>query len=320
MKKGRLAHAYLFYGTKGLGKQTAAEIFAKALNCTGADFDACDGCSSCLKIDHGNHSDIIMLKPEGQFIRIHEIREIQEQMRFKPFEGGKRVFIVEDAEKMNIPAANALLKTLEEPSPANILILLSSRPHQLPMTILSRCQKLRFNPLSRKEIAGYLAAKMNLDEATAKLLATTAGGSIGKALEMYEESYLSTRDDILKRVVQFYGEDPLNLLWVVDALGKDRDDILQRLDILKTWHRDVLIYRETGDAERLFHSDQLETVKFWSRSLSVSEILDNISVIGRASNAIDRNANKQLTLETLLFKLTRPHGSVDESGAAFNGS
>jgi len=99
-----------------------------------------------LKIEKSNHPDVMVLKAAGQFIRIQEIREIQNQMRFRPFEGRKRVFILIDAETMNIAAANALLKTLEEPSPSNILILLSSRPHQLPATIVSRCQKVRFRP------------------------------------------------------------------------------------------------------------------------------------------------------------------------------
>ncbi len=169
ISRDRIAHAYLFYGAEGVGKRTVAEVFAKALNCTrGRDsLDACDVCSSCLKIDHGNHSDVITIRAQGQFIKIQEIRELQEQMKFSPFEGGKRIFIIGDADRMNIASANAILKTLEEPSASNILILITSRPHQLPATVLSRCQQLRFNPLRRETIASFLEEKLSLDSKSA---------------------------------------------------------------------------------------------------------------------------------------------------------
>src|SRR5271157_2129025 len=165
MQRDRIPHAYLFYGAEGIGKRTVAEVFAKVLNCaTGRDsLDACDVCPSCIKIDHGNHPDVITIKAQGQSIKIQEVRELQEQMKFSPFEGGKRIFIIIDADKMNIASANAILKTLEEPSAANILVLLTSRPHQLPATVLSRCQHLRFSPLRRETVASFLEEKSSLD-------------------------------------------------------------------------------------------------------------------------------------------------------------
>ena len=156
MARNRMPHAYLFCGMEGVGKKTTALVVAKAMNCQKGRFDACDTCPSCLKIDHRNHPDVIRIEPEGQFIRIQEIRDLQDQMKFRPFEGGKRVIILVDADKMNSIAANALLKTLEEPTRNNFLILISSRPYQLPMTILSRCQQLRFNPLNRETVFQYL--------------------------------------------------------------------------------------------------------------------------------------------------------------------
>ena len=306
MEKGRLSHAYLFSGIEGVGKRTVAGIFAKALNCADGQFDACDCCPACLKIERTNHSDVMLLKPEGQFIRIQDIREIQNQMRFRPFEGRARVFIIIDAERMNIAAANALLKTLEEPSPGNILILLSARPHQLPMTIISRCQQLRFSPLSRTDVAAYLMAKLNLDKGTAAVLAASSAGSIGRAIEMHKDSYLCVRDGIIEQIVRCRKDEPMRALAVVDAMGKERGSILQGLDILRGWYRDVLVYRETGEAERLIHRDRLAIVTSFATGLSVSEVLENVTAIDKAVSAIERNANKQLTLETLLFKLTHP--------------
>jgi DNA polymerase III subunit delta' len=306
MERGRVSHAYLFFGLSGVGKRTTAEIFARALNCREAPLDACGRCVSCLKMARENHPDILILKPEGQFIRIQEIRALQNQMRFKPFEGGKRVFILVDAERMNSAAANALLKTLEEPAPSNILILVSSRPHQLPLTILSRCQPLRFSPLSREQIASCLTERLKMERETASVLAASAGGSIGKALKLHKDTYLKAREDILRKIAAFRKEDPIGALSLVDVLGKERGALLEGLDILRTWYRDILVYRETGETDKLFHRDCLEALKVCAERMAVPDILQNMKTVSRACNAIERNANKQLTLETMLFRLVHP--------------
>ncbi|MBT8489611.1 MAG: DNA polymerase III subunit delta', partial [Deltaproteobacteria bacterium] len=159
----RIAHAYLFYGMQGIGKKTSAIAFAKALNCKKEQSDSCNSCSACIKITRGVHPDVITIEPEGLVIKIKNIREVQNQIKFRPFEGKKRVFIIVDAEKMNSPSANALLKTLEEPNPSNILILLTSRPYQLPETIISRCQKIRFDPIRKDAIESFLEKETSLD-------------------------------------------------------------------------------------------------------------------------------------------------------------
>jgi DNA polymerase-3 subunit delta' len=248
----------------------------------------------------------LTLKPEGQFIRIQEIRALQNQMRFKPFEDGKRVFILVDAERMNSAAANALLKTLEEPAPSNILILVSSRPHQLPLTILSRCQSLRFSPLRRDQIASCLMEQQKMDRETASVLAASAAGSIGRALKLHKDAYLKVRDDIIRKITAFRKEDPIGVLSLVDVLGKEREVLLEGLDILRTWYRDILVYRETGETEKLFHRDCLDAVKICAERMAVPDILQNIRTVSRAFSAIERNANKQLTLETMLFRLVHP--------------
>ena len=162
LARNRTPHAYLFCGMRGIGKKAAALAVAKAMNCKRGSRDACDACPSCLKIDHRNHPDVVIIEPEGQFIRIQAVRDLQDQMKFRPFEGGTRVFILVDADKMNSTAANALLKTLEEPNRNNLLILISPRPYQLPMTILSRCQMLRFSPLSRETVFQYLRERLSI--------------------------------------------------------------------------------------------------------------------------------------------------------------
>ncbi len=302
LEKKRVPHAFLFYGAEGIGKRTTALVFAKALNCEAGGADACDVCTSCRKIDSGNHPDILVIKPEGQFIKVADIKELQERMRFLPLEGARRVVIIDDAERMNITSANSLLKTLEEPTPTNVFVLVSSRPHLLPQTILSRCHRLRFNPVKRDVIAAFLEKELALAPDKALILASSSGGSIGRALTLHKGDYIALRDSILGRVSKG-ALDPLGCLALAGELAGDREDIREALDILKSWYRDLLVFRETGRPEALVNSDHAGDIGRLAGSADGSAILRGIRTIQRAEAAIERNVNKPLTLETMVFTL-----------------
>lgn len=303
MAQEHLPHALLFTGIKGIGKRTTAMVFAKALNCAGGDHDACDTCISCRKTDRNNHPDVVTVKADGQYIKINAIREIQAQMKFRPMEGEKRIFLIIDADKMNSIAANALLKTLEEPSPANILILITSVPHQLPPTVLSRCRHLRFNPLPRETVALFLQERLALDSARAQTLAASSGGSIGKALEMNEEAFLDSRKRIIAHLSDPDWTDPVKLLTFLNDLGQERPDILKRLDVLRSCFRDALVYKETGEENRMENGDCMEFISSAAGRLSGESILSVIRTVEKARGAIEMNANKLLTLETMMFRV-----------------
>ncbi|MBA4422892.1 MAG: DNA polymerase III subunit delta' [Syntrophus sp. (in: bacteria)] len=302
MAKDRIAHAYLFYGMEGIGKRTTAAVFARALNCEAED-PPCDTCPSCRKAEHKNHPDIVTIVAEGQFIKIAAVKELQAQMTFRPSEGRRRVFIMPEADRMNATAANALLKTLEEPSAGNILLLTTARPYALPMTILSRCQHLRFSPLAREDVERYLREKAALDADTAAVVAASAGGSIGKALEMNREDYLTPRNAILDCLSLDDSADPLHRLAFAGRFGTEREEILERLQILSTCYRDALVFRETKEAERLIFQDRIDVIRAVAGRLSACDLLHNIAEIEAAAGAIDKNANKTLTLETMAIKL-----------------
>ena len=199
LAQNRVGHSYLFSGIEATGKKTLAMEFAKVVNCEKSDEinDSCGKCPACLKIDRNNHPDIFAIEAEGQFIRINAIREIQELMTFKPMEGKRRVFVIDNADKMNDQAANALLKTLEEPTPANILILVTAKPYTLPSTIISRCRHMRFNPLSIDTVAKFMIERRNMEKKDALLLAGLSGGSIGQALELNKDDVIAYRTQTL---------------------------------------------------------------------------------------------------------------------------
>ena len=301
MAKDRIAHAYLFYGMDGIGKKTAASVFARALNCGGLD-PPCDACASCRKAEHNNHPNIITVQAEGQNIKIGAVKEIQARMTFRPREG-RRIFILREADRMNAAAANALLKTLEEPSADNILLLTTARPHALPLTILSRCQHLRFSPLPTGEVARFLREKEGLETAAAEILAASSGGSIGRAVEMNREDYLALRNAILELFAEDNPEDLLKRLAFAGRFGTEREEILERLRILRNGYRDGLVLRETGEKERLMFRDRVAVIEAVAGRLSGRDLLRNIAAVDAAMSAIAQNANKSLTLEAMLIKL-----------------
>ena len=301
----RVGHSYLFSGIDAAGKKTLALEFAKVVNCEKADeiHDSCGKCPACLKINRHNHPDIFFIEAEGQFIRINAIRDIQEQMTFKPMEGRRRVFVIDNADKMNDQAANALLKTLEEPSPANILILVTAKPYTLPSTIISRCRHMRFNPLSIDTVAKFLIERMNMEKKKALLLAGLSGGSIGQALELNKDDVIAYRTETLKLLANTKKSEPLSLLTFASFFGQDKRGIKQGFNILKTCFRDALVYKETNNDQMLINQDNSSFIASLALRLSGEQILRNIALVEKAAETIEQNVNKSLTLETMAFKL-----------------
>jgi DNA polymerase-3 subunit delta' len=305
LAQNRVGHSYLFSGIDAAGKKTLALEFAKVINCEKADeiHDSCGECSACLKISRNNHPDIFFIEAEGQFIRINAIREIQEQMTFKPMEGRRRVFVIDNADKMNDQAANALLKTLEEPSPANILILVTAKPYTLPSTIISRCRHMRFNPLSINTVAKFLIERMNMEKENALLLAGLSGGSIGQALELNKDDVIAYRTETLKLLANTKKNEPLSLLAFASFFGQDKRGIKQGFNILITCFRDALVYKETKNDQMLINQDNSSLIASLASRLSGEQILQNIALMEKSGETIEQNVNKSLTLETMAFKL-----------------
>ncbi|HUN55669.1 MAG TPA: DNA polymerase III subunit delta' [Smithella sp.] len=305
LAKNRTGHAYLFSGISAVGKRTLALEFIKALNCEKVNslYDSCSECISCRKIQHESHPDIFTVKADGQFIRIDSIREIQRRVKCKPLEARMRAFIIDDADKMNDQAANALLKMLEEPSPSNILILVTARPYSLLPTIISRCQHMRFNPLNSEAVAKFLIDQTGMDNQRALLLAALSGGSIGNAMELNKEDIVAYRDELLRLLSMTRPNDPFSLINFASYLAQGKKEIRQGLNILNTFFRDALIFKEIKKNEMLINQDNSSFVAACAARLSGEQILQNIAQIEKAGQILDQNVNKSLTLETMAFKL-----------------
>jgi len=319
--------ALLFTGTDGIGKSTAALVFAMACNCEGSgttpnnghfsdDYlpvvDPCGCCRSCMKIRSGNHPDIIRVEPSGDFIKIKQIRDICDTLSLKPYEARLRIIIISDAQAMNPQAANALLKVLEEPPERTVLILTSLQTSDLLPTIVSRCQHIRFSPISREKIETFLIEKHGLNAEDASIFSAMANGSIARALSMTRKNsrvnWICLRDWVLN-IIGLEQTDSLLLQPIIilfsfaERLSKNKEIIQDSLEIIKTYLRDLIIYKYSP--EKIINKDLSHKIQYVSRKISVKSLLSQIEVIQTAQKDIKANANLRLTLEIMMLKFAR---------------
>lgn len=305
IENNRVPHAYLFLGEEGVGKRSTALTLAKALNCCVEPTDSCDECDSCRKITSGNHPDVIIVEPEGNLIKINQIRELQRSLKYKPYEGKKRVCIIANAEKMNLTATNSMLKILEEPPPDVVLILITTSPNLLLSTINSRCQRLKFQPLANKLIAKIIKEKLGKDEEASLKIASLAGGSLNRAYELSEGTILEYRNRLIKKISALSPNHINETLELAEEMSKIKEELIFTLQLLKTWFRDILIFKENCPLDRLINADFTEEIKRLSGRFTTKGLLGKLRIINDAELALLRNSNKRLTLEVMLGKLSQ---------------
>ncbi|MEI7591256.1 MAG: DNA polymerase III subunit delta', partial [Deltaproteobacteria bacterium] len=299
IESGRLSHAYLFYGTKGVGKELFARHVAQTMACISGGVSPCETCLACRKVASGNHPDIIYVKAQTQFIKIEDIRKIQEQAMIRPFESKRRVFIIDEADRMNKEAANAILKTLEEPSSSNVFFLITANHRTLLPTVLSRCQKIRFDPLQETMVAKYLEMVESCDEQVAQAIAGLSQGSISRAVEMNTEEFLASRNAICEALHELLTKGALGAFLFAKTIGGDKEDLKRKMEIIQSLFRDATYYKETQSIEKLINKDKATLIRFLASRLTTKEILEIFRMIVSATVAVAQNANRQILLEVM---------------------
>jgi len=305
---GRLPQAYCFAGPSGVGKRAAALALAQAVNCvapvaggTGAD-DACGACVACRKIGGGLHPDVVEVRPEGKtVITIDQVREVAGRAMLRPYEGRRPVWILDPADLMQEPAANALLKTLEEPAGASLFMLVTAAPSALLPTILSRCQVVRFDPLGEAHLREILASHGRTPP-DAVAAAALAGGSAERALALDVAEARATRDRLVAQVWAAL-DSPVAILERAEGLARDRAGLEAALTILAGFTRDLAVAKMEGASAPLVSADRSPETARLAAGYPLSAILDIFAAQVEAQRAVARHANPRLTAERMLLRM-----------------
>ncbi len=309
VQNGRLAHALLFTGPEGVGKRATALQLAQALNCPESENgDACGRCRSCRNIAAGAHPDVQVLEPDGQTLKIDQIRErLQRDAVLKPMEGRAKVYILDPADALTVQAENSLLKILEEPPPDVTVVLITSQPYALLDTVRSRCQELRFHALVPEILGAWLQARTGCTDQTARAVAMLADGRPARALRLLDEEQQALRARVLSAAQAAEERD-----WFQAAQGVAQDfaDLSEVVDVWLTWYRDLVILSHGAPAELLFNADRVADLQSALARESRESALDKYQAVLAAATRLGQNVNPQLVLEVLMLHLSRPAGSA----------
>ncbi len=320
----RVPHSLLFAGAEGIGKKQFAMEIAKAFVCQNPKMsEACDICSACRRADKfvfpksedkdgfkrvifSEHSDVGLVIPFNKNILVDAIRELETEANFRPFEAEARFFLIDEADKMNESASNALLKTLEEPAPTTYLFLITSRPDALLPTIRSRCQTVRFAPIEAKQIESYLLSTKKFSPVDAELLSKLSKGSVGHALNTDLEKFRGQRETML-RVLEslLITKDRAALLRVAEEMNdpKIKDEYETRLEILQTLIHDIWLLRLGGAKENLVNIDILQDLKKLSARAHHKILPMWLTEIETLRERLNVNINRKIATDALFMQM-----------------
>ncbi len=308
----KMAHAYLFFGESSVGRKPMALELAKTLNCKASiPGDNCGQCLSCKKIDSGTHPDIYTVEPEKSSssvrlgaIKIEALRELQKKLSYLPYEGNCKVAIIDSAELMNPQAANSFLKILEEPPPNTLFVLIASNPHQLLPTLVSRCQAIRFMPLSPSETKQVLIQSRDKGEFEAsddeiELRALRAGGRVEQAMDDNLLAICERRGEL----IQLIGAAHLSRMDVFirwsKSVAKQSGEVPALLTEIARLLRDITLLRSCGQSALITNADLRPQLIALSEKKKLDSLIKMFKAALVAQSDLGSNFNAQLSLENL---------------------
>ncbi|MEI7027697.1 DNA polymerase III subunit delta' [Paenibacillus sp. y28] len=301
LRSGRLSHAYMFTGPLGTGRKAMALTLAQAIFCTERQDDACGRCLECRKVEHGNHPDVFHIEPVGTSIKIDQIRELQKEFAFRTTSSGAKVYIIQEADRMTIQAANSLLKFLEEPQSRIIAVLLTENGQAVLPTIRSRSQWIPFTPLAASELAPILVQEGAAPELARAAAELTAG--LGAAREFIHGNWFAeVRGVMIQLMKECCSRSPD--MWLTLQQKVMKGEAAQHLetffDLLFLWFKDMILVR-CGKVEHLVYIDQAEWLKKMAFSKETGSWARAMERASEMKKRLRYHVNPQLALEQFLL-------------------
>ena len=325
--KNRVPRSLLLAGLEGVGKRQFALELAKSFVCQNPqNGEACDKCVTCKRADvftfpkpedkkeefekvfFSGNIDVGTVIPCRNNILVNSIRELEREANFRPYEAGARIFIIDDADKMNDAASNALLKTLEEPAPTSYLFLISSRPDSLLQTIRSRCQTIRFAPVEAKNVEQFLLSTSKFSPDDAELVARLSAGSIGRALDFNLEKFRAQREAMLKVLQAVVGKpDHLALLRTGEEMNdaKNKDDYENYLEILQTLIHDLWSLKHGADEKTILNVDLKPPLKRLAENAEIKRPAQWLTEIENLREMLAVNVNRKIATDALFMQMAK---------------
>ena len=290
----KVSHAYIFNGPDKSGKMMLAEAFAAALQCEKKGTEGCMECHSCRQAASHNQPDIIYVTHE----------KVNQDIAVKPYSSRYKIYIIDEAEKMNQQAQNALLKTIEEPPAYAVILLLTTNADLFLPTILSRCIQLNLKPAASAVIKEHLMKKYQVPDYQADISAAFAQGNVGRAIQLASSEHFNDLKDsavqLMKRVKDI---DVYEMGEAVRQIGEYKMSINDYFDIMLIWYRDVLMYKATMDVNGLIFKEQAHDIKKQASHSSYHGIQEILEALEKAKIRLNANVNFDVVIELLLLKM-----------------
>ncbi len=302
----KVSHAYIFNAPKSSGKMMLAEAFGAALQCEKGGVEPCGECHSCRQAQSHNQPDIIYVQHEKpNTIGVDDIRDqINRDISIKPYASPYKIYIIDEAEKLNVQAQNALLKTIEEPPAYAVILLLTTNADAFLPTILSRCIRLDLKPVSENRLKTYLMQKHGVVDYQAEVCVAFSQGVVGKAITLATSAYFNEiKEAALQLVMRIADIELSEMIGAVKQIGEYKLSINDYFDLLMVWYRDVLLYKATADANSVIFKDQVHEIKRQANRFSYHAIECKLTALDKAKVRLNANVNFDLVIELLLFTL-----------------